>query len=54
MPVGLRFQRKHRFLGYKLKYFYYCLARRDILQKKKYYGEDNIDKTIYVIKPDYS
>lgn len=53
MPVGLRFQRKHRFLGYKLKYFYYCLARRDILQKKKYYGEDNIDKTIYVIKPDY-
>lgn len=53
MPVGLRFQRKHRFLGYKLKYFYYCLARRDILQKKKCYGEDNIDKTIYVIKPDY-
>ncbi len=53
MPVGLRFQRKHRFLGYKLKYFYYCLARRDILQKKKYYGEDNIDKTIYVIKQNY-
>ena len=53
MPVGLRFQRKHRFLGYKLKYFYYCLARRDILQKKKCYGEDNIDKIIYVIKPDY-
>lgn len=53
MPVGLRFQRKHRYLGYKLKYFYYCLARRDILQKKVTFGNRNVDKTIYVIKPDY-
>lgn len=53
MPVGLKFQRKHRFLGYKLKYFYYCIARRDILQKKKCYGKENENKTVYVIKPDY-
>lgn len=53
MPVGLKFQRKHRYLGYKLKYFYYCIARRDVLQKKKTYGENNSDKTIYIIKPDY-
>ncbi|MBE6004401.1 MAG: hypothetical protein E7232_10030 [Lachnospiraceae bacterium] len=53
MPVGLRFHRKHRFLGYKLKYFYYFFARRDIIQKKKSYGNDNSDKVIYIIKPDY-
>jgi hypothetical protein len=53
MPVGLKFQRKHRYWGYKLKYFYYCIARRDILQKKKCYGKNNSDKIIYVIKPDY-
>ena len=35
MPVGLKFQRKHRYWGYKLKYFYYCIARRDILRKKE-------------------
>ena len=53
MPVGLKFQRKHRFLGYKLKYFYYSIARRDILQKKKSYGEKNENRIVYVIKPDY-
>lgn len=53
MPNGLKFQRKHRFLGYKLKYFYYCIARRDVLQKKKSFGEYNENKTIYLIKPDY-
>lgn len=53
MPIGLGFQRKHRFLGYKLKYFYYCIARRDILQKKVSYGTNNPFKTIYVVKPDY-
>lgn len=53
MPVGLKFQREHRFLGYKLKYFYYSLARRDVLQKTKTFGERNPDKIIYVIKPDY-
>lgn len=53
MPIGLKFQRKHRYLGYKLKYFYYCFAKRDILQKKKVFGENNSDKTIFVIKPDY-
>jgi len=31
MPNGLKFQRKHRFWGYKLKYLYYCIARRDRL-----------------------
>ena len=53
MPVGLKFQRKHRFLGYKLKYIYYFIARRNILQKKKSYGKCNADKVIYIIKPDY-
>lgn len=53
MPVGLKFQREHRFLGYKLKYFYYSLARRDVLQKTKSFGERNPDKIIYVVKPDY-
>ena len=36
-----------------MKYFYYCIARRDILQKKRSFGSKNEDKTIYVIKPDY-
>ena len=53
MPVGLKFQREHRYLGYKLKYFYYFFFRREILQKKRCYGEKNIDKTFYIIKPDY-
>lgn len=53
MPVGLKFQRKHRFLGYKLKYIYYFIARRNVLQKKKSYGKCNADKVIYIIKPDY-
>lgn len=53
MPIGLGFQRKHRFLGYKLKYMYYFIARRDILQRKESYGDQNKDEVIYVIKPDY-
>lgn len=53
MPNGLKFQRKHRFWGYKLKYLYYCIARRDVLQKKKSFGEYNENKIIYLIKPDY-
>lgn len=53
MPVGLKFQRKHPYLGYKLKYFYYCLARREILQKKCSYGNSNENKIIYIVKPDF-
>lgn len=53
MPVGLKFQRNHRHLGYKIKYFYYCIGRRDILQKKVSYGEENKEKVIYVVKPDF-
>lgn len=53
MPNGLKFQRKHRFWGYKLKYLYYCIARRDVLQKKKSFEEYNENKIIYLIKPDY-
>lgn len=53
MPIGLKFQRNHRFLGYKIKFFYYSLARRDVLQHKKSYGSSNPDKIIYIIKPDY-
>ena len=53
MPVGLRFQRKHRRLGYRLKYLYYLVARRDVLQKRVSYGNDNAGQTVYVVKPDY-
>lgn len=53
MPVGLKFQRNHQRLGYRLKYLYYLAARRDVLQKKLSCGERNPDKTIYVVKPDY-
>lgn len=53
MPKGLGLQRKHRKLGYRIKYLYYCLARRDILQKKRTYGKKNPDRTVYVVKPDY-
>ena len=41
MPRGLKFQRKHRKLGYRIKYLYYFLARRDVLQKKVSYGDMN-------------
>lgn len=53
MPVGLKFQRKHKRLGYRIKYLYYCIARRDVLQKKTSFGSANPEKTIYLIKPDY-
>lgn len=53
MPIGLNFQRKHPCLGYRIKYLYYSFARRDILQKKVSFGDNNKDKTIYVVKPDY-
>lgn len=53
MLIGLNFQRKHLRLGYKAKYFYYCLARRDLLQKKISLGEQNHSETVYLIKPDY-
>lgn len=53
MPVGLKFQRKHKRLGYLVKYLYYLVARRDILQKKTSFGNQNADKIIYLIKPDY-
>ena len=53
MPIGLNFQRKHPRLGYRIKYLYYSFARRDILQKKISFGDENKDKTIYIVKPDY-
>ena len=53
MPKGLKFQRKHRKIGYLMKYFYYLIARRDILQKKVSYGDKNKNKIIYIVKPDY-
>ena len=36
-----------------MKYFYYLIARRDILQKKVSYGDKNKNKIIYIVKPDY-
>ena len=53
MPIGLNFQRKHPRLGYRIKYLYYFLARRDILQKRLTFGNVNNDKMIYIVKPDY-
>lgn len=53
MPIGLKLQRKHRAVGYRIKYFYYFLMRREILQKRVSYGEKNKHKIIYVIKPDF-
>lgn len=53
MPIGLNFQRKHPRLGYRIKYLYYFLARRDILQKRITFGNVNNDKMIYIVKPDY-
>lgn len=53
MPIGLKFQREHKFLGYKVKYFYYFLRKRDILQKKKNFGTMNPTEIVYLIKPDY-
>ena len=53
MPIGLNFQRKPPRLGYRIKYLYYSFARRDILQKKISFGDENKDKTIYIVKPDY-
>lgn len=53
MPVGLRFQRKYPRLGYLIKYLYYSVARRDILQLKTSFGQKNENKTVYIVKPDY-
>ena len=47
MPIGLKFQREHRQLGY------HFLARRDVLQKKVSYGGMNPNDIIYLIKPDF-
>ena len=41
MPIGLKFQREHRQLGYHIKYLYYFFARRDVLQKRISYGGMN-------------
>lgn len=35
MPNGLKFQRKHRFWGYKLKYLYYCIAKGMSYKRKR-------------------
>lgn len=53
MSIGVQFQRKHQRLGYLVKYLYYFIVRRNILQKKVSFGTKNSDKVIYVIKPDY-
>lgn len=53
MPIGVKFERKHKKLGYLAKYLYYCVAKRNILQKRMSFGQMNSDRVIYVIKPDY-
>ena len=53
MPIGLKFQREHRQLGYHIKYLYYFFARRDVLQKRISYGGMNPNDIIYLIKPDF-
>lgn len=49
---GLLFLRKNRTLGYKIKYLYYLLFKKERLQKRQSYGELNEDMTIYIVKPD--
>ena len=53
MPIGVKFERKYKKLGYLAKYLYYCVAKRNILQKRMSFGQMNSDRVIYVIKPDY-
>lgn len=53
MPIGLKFQREHRQLGYHIKYLYCFFARRDVLQKRISYGGMNPNDIIYLIKPDF-
>lgn len=53
MPIGVKFERKHKKLGYLAKYLYYYVAKRNILQKRMSFGQMNSDRVIYVIKPDY-
>ena len=53
MPKALGFQRKHRKIGYLIKYFYYCVKKRSILEKRVSFGKANPERTIYLIKPDY-
>lgn len=53
MSIGVKFERKHKKLGYLAKYLYYCVAKRNILQKRMSFGQMNSDRVIYVIKPDY-
>lgn len=49
---GLSFLRKNRVIGYKAKFFYYAIFKRDRLQKKKSYGNIDSDRTVYIVKPD--
>lgn len=53
MAVGLKFHRKHLKIGYLVKYLYYFIARRDILERKESFGNKNSDNIVYLIKPDY-
>ena len=53
MPIGLKFHREHRQLGYHIKFLYYFFARRDVLQKRISYGGMNPNDIIYLIKPDF-
>lgn len=53
MPRGLKFQRKHRKIGYRIKYLYYFFARREVLQKRISYGDMNPNDIVYLIKPDF-
>ena len=47
MPIGVKFERKHKKLGYLAKYLYYCVAKRNILQKRMSFGQMNSDRVIY-------
>ena len=49
MPRGLKFQREHRKIGYRIKYLYYFFARRDVLQKRISYGDMNPNDIIYLM-----
>lgn len=50
--LSLSIVRKNRAIGYKLKYLYYCIKKRKMLQKKVRFGNANPGKTVYIVKPD--
>lgn len=50
--IGLRLIRKYGGIGYKIKFIFLALFKRKRLQCKKSFGTQNLNKVIYVVRPD--